>query len=60
MIAAGDERAMMARLDRLERIVANDRAMLTADYQILRGTTGGMAMQRLAEAEQLLIPGEPP
>lgn len=38
------------------RLIEVQRTMLTAEYQLLRGTTAEMAMRLLAEAEQLLEP----
>ena len=63
MIAAGEERAMLARIiaaeQRDEILIEVLRAMLTAEYRILRSQTADRAMQRLDEAADLLhISGE--
>lgn len=65
MIAATDERSILARLERLEKIAAihNEVAqqMLAAEYQLLRGTTAETAMRRLEDVAALLKPdGETP
>ena len=60
MIAATEERELMARIERLEKIarIHNEAhaAMLKAEYRLLRGTTAERAMRRLDEAAELLKP----
>ena len=63
MIAATEERALLARIiaseKRDEILIDVLRALLTAEYRILRGQTADLAMQRLDEAADLLhISGE--
>ena len=63
MIAAGEERAMLARIIAAERrdeiLIEVLRDVLKAEYRILRGQTADRAMQRLDEAADLLhISGE--
>jgi hypothetical protein len=65
MIAAGEERAMLARIiaseKRDEILIEVLRDMLKAEYRLLRGQTADRAMQRLDEAADLLhISGDIP
>jgi len=58
MIAAGEERAMLARIiaseKRDEILIEVLRDMLKAEYRLLRGQTADRAMQRLDDAADLL------
>jgi hypothetical protein len=58
MIAATDERDMLARLDRLERVVAMQNAvslaLLKAQHPFMPLDTFGVAQRRLEEVADLL------